>query len=482
MNETFYRFRKIDSLLGKHQELISQTIYFSPGNDLNDPMEGYRNLFWDGDVIIWTNFFRHYVMCLEGVFRDFLLNAEDKEIKDNDILVFRSIKSLPTQSYKDLINGITSEFISNASVAELISQITTRTSHIRRDELNLYLASVHHLALDLICKHYSEHQDIHVGLRAADPEKDVRQLLSDDLIKKIELTLQSDNGNKTVQVIFAISKSNLTQLPLAGFNDKLMDFSKKNLFLITFGFPERYIYALERLMYPNWYTACFMTNCTNSSIWGNYGDNHQGVCMIFEADENSCLSLYAKSGAQGSSKEISETYDNLPFKFHKIKYEPGFGEVDFFRSIGRLPIPDLNYTWYVDPNTKTSSVCSEGINKDINNWRENYWERFYRDITKKSVDWEYENEYRLILRDGEIIDYTNVTDRALKYDFSSLKGIIFGIKTTLEDKLKIIEIIHQKCQDNNIKEFKFYQAFYSEDEKRVSHYPLPLVGAIKNKK
>ena len=36
--------------------------------------------------------------------------------------------------------------------------------------------------------------------------------------------------------------------------------------------------------------------------------------------------------------------------------------------------------------------------------------------------------------------------RKLTYAFSSLKGIIFGIRTPETDKLKIIETIHKKCR------------------------------------
>ena len=60
----FYRFRSIDSLLGEHQELEEQTIYFASPEELNDPMEGLRNTVWDGDKIVWTNLFKHYVFCL----------------------------------------------------------------------------------------------------------------------------------------------------------------------------------------------------------------------------------------------------------------------------------------------------------------------------------------------------------------------------------------------------------------------------------
>ena len=53
-----YRFRSIDRLLGEDQELEKETIYFASADQLNDPMEGFRDIVWSGDKIVWTNFFQ----------------------------------------------------------------------------------------------------------------------------------------------------------------------------------------------------------------------------------------------------------------------------------------------------------------------------------------------------------------------------------------------------------------------------------------
>jgi len=46
-----YRFRSIDALLGERAELAKQEIFFASRKQLNDPVEGYKDLFWKGDVI-----------------------------------------------------------------------------------------------------------------------------------------------------------------------------------------------------------------------------------------------------------------------------------------------------------------------------------------------------------------------------------------------------------------------------------------------
>lgn len=47
----FYRFRSLDNLLGKYKELENQEIYFASPSEQNDPMEGYHEIYFQGDVM-----------------------------------------------------------------------------------------------------------------------------------------------------------------------------------------------------------------------------------------------------------------------------------------------------------------------------------------------------------------------------------------------------------------------------------------------
>ena len=76
MAEQFYRFRSLKSLF-EYKELENQTIYFASPEELNDPMEGFRDVIWSGDKIAWKNLFRHYFMCLEHVSGLLLIAGEE---------------------------------------------------------------------------------------------------------------------------------------------------------------------------------------------------------------------------------------------------------------------------------------------------------------------------------------------------------------------------------------------------------------------
>ncbi len=68
-----------------------------------------------------------------------------------------------------------------------------------------------------------------------------------------------------------------------------------------------------------------------------------------------------------------------------------------------------------------------------------------------------------------------VEDRKLKYNFNDLEGIIFGIRTSLDDKLKISKIIEKKCKELGRTDFKFYQAYFSRQRGKIEYSEMSLL-------
>ena len=61
---------------------------------------------------------------------------------------------------------------------------------------------------------------------------------------------------------------------------------KRRLWLkVRLGFPALYIAGLQELPYPRMFMMCFSTDGTNSAMWGNYAQNHCGVCLVYRANE-----------------------------------------------------------------------------------------------------------------------------------------------------------------------------------------------------
>lgn len=447
MSKLFYRFRSIKNLFD-FEELEKQTIYFASPEELNDPMEGYKNLVFNGDKIIWKNFFKHYIMCLEHVSQNLMIAGEEHcKIDIDSIPVFKSYNDFPTSMYKEHFNKISEEFLDICD--EFIQKIATRSTPIRKDELMMYLDAVHHIAIHIIYKNFEEKNFIPKNsIVSKIDSKELSNIIN--IIDMFETLLKEEDGELKFQVLISAQRDNHENISLSKNIEDRFVLNSPNRHFVLQGFIENYIDSLEKLMYPEAYVACFMSECENSSVWGHYGDSHKGICLIYKADEEENLS-----------------FENGKHKLKQVDYKDGYLEMDFFKSLGSLPVWKLETVWYCDGDNKLSNISND-ILSNQDEWREKYLDAFDRNILTKTKDWEYEKEYRTILN-SSLDTYIEEEKRTLKYDFNSLKGLIFGMKTSMEDKLKIVDIIRQKCIENTRDDFELYQAYYSHIDKNIQH-------------
>lgn len=474
MKKEFYRFRRIENLLGQYEELEKQIIYFAAPETLNDPMEGFRDFYWKGDFIIWRNLFQHYLFCLDRTFLLLLICGEEMPLSKEIIPVFSDKNDFPSDKYKNMFSEIVTTFFEDIKITEFIEKITNLKTPIGKDELFFYLSKIHPYALKIILDAHESHKFI--------PK--IKQKKSHNLSETFTNLLDSSDLNlievKSVenekrQICFKVLKILKSEQDIISKYNETIDNYEKNKNFVFRDFPDNYLTQIEKLVYPQWYTACFMTECENSSVWGHYGNNHSGVCLIFEVEDNNGYALNLSPIVDdGFADNISK---NSSMQLHPIEYIDGINQLDFFNMLGNVRMPILFSTWF-GLNGKMSS-CANDILHSESEWRENYWNNFYKDITKKTKDWAYEKEYRLILN-SMFRSSSNPKDRSFTYDFQSLKGIIFGINTSVEDKLKIIKIIEKKCCKNKRNDFKFYQAYYSQKDKCIKRQELSLIKFTPN--
>lgn len=457
-----YRFRSIEYLLGdEYQELEKQTIYFASPEELNDPMEGLRDIVWCGDKIVWTNFLKHYIYSLVVCYFLYTITRESEDFDVDKIPIPARWDQPPNPTIERLFNDIWHQFLELPKIPEIIESLGNLDRKIGYGAIELLLFTIQSIFMVENKELYFQHANI--------PESEMQQL-TEGLLPAQEWS------NQILALLSDISESDPRQIDWVIANrmntqrlNHLLDFSNssvqppknvllKNGLLMMLDFPKTYLNEIEKLLWPNWYAACFMKNHHNSSVWSHYGDRHRGACMIFEAAKTP-ESIFLKL-----SRVKDKSEKTMPF--YEVSYADKPGEVDFFRSIGRLSVSELIKLWYTDSENNRSE-CASHIQPDGNkkeDWQEIYWQNFYRDITTKTKDWVHEQEWRLIL--GKEIRWRIVhrkKNRTLIYDFNSLKGIIFGVKTSDEHKLRIIDIIQKKCKEHNRNDFKFYQAYYSQE-------------------
>jgi hypothetical protein len=95
MTEYFYRYRPIKAVLDGFHELENQVIYFSTPDELNDPMEGFKDPFWRGDEIVWRNFLKHYILCVLLTANCCFILADQFDPNLLKDIVFRVPRELP---------------------------------------------------------------------------------------------------------------------------------------------------------------------------------------------------------------------------------------------------------------------------------------------------------------------------------------------------------------------------------------------------
>ena len=141
---TLYRFRSIDALLDKYQELEEGFIYFARPDQLNDPMEGFRDIVWRGDNIVWTNFFKHYIYCLHVAIPYSIVAGYPSEFDAHTISITGRWDQLPN-SLKSSFDGIWRRFLKLPQIPEIIAALSNTNRKIRYREMGTYTSKLYAL-------------------------------------------------------------------------------------------------------------------------------------------------------------------------------------------------------------------------------------------------------------------------------------------------------------------------------------------------
>lgn len=474
-----YRFRNTKRLLDGCAELEKQTIYFASPDQLNDPMEGFQDVVWSGDRIVWLNLFKDFVNCLSWAYQYVVIAGEHLQY-DLPVRQVWPWNAPPSDQAKALFESIWSRVQDRAHLRQCATKLADHGRKARKDEVTAYLRTLQFAALEAI-----EHVYVENGLISATMYPDLPVGLADPmgLLNELDLTLQIED-ERMINALFAIQNSARIETELLSkiFNEDLSDNNAyRNLIRLNLTFPSLYVEELGRLFWPDWYASCFTSSFHNSSMWGHYADQHRGICLIFQTEGMAAkpnLSLNQITGwgldREGNSRR-SRSF--MPMEFHEVHYQDKPDEVDFFTSIGRLTHQELMELWYTDDGGSIST-CAAHLLPDGNqdDWREHHWETLISEVSFKTRDWAYEQESRLVLCHA-FSDSLDEDARTLTYDFKSLSGVIFGIRTSDDDKRRIIEIIGRKCAESGRTDFQFFQAYYSPAHGDIRTHELMITFA-----
>lgn len=442
-----YRYRTIKSAL---LELDNGTFYFADPKELNDPLEGYLKIFWQGDKFAWEGLLKNFVCSLFYNFQTYLLMSRSFQnpAQENFLSNFqtRSILSdlhqFDNSSLSQTFVELTENFWAEEIVKEVVDFYGNDKIKCYGREMEFIFRTVIDVAFIICVKKFKSLGLIHDDF----DEKffDVEYEISFAELKNISDAARKKKIDSLENLNCDMMESGLLALK---WNNRLSDMEymlKQHMLWLRFIFPRTYVEQLKEIMYPSGYVVCFSDTPTNSAMWGNYADNHRGICFIYETenfDEREYINFATKS-----------------LEIKQIKYTSQVIERNFFDTLR-----NLNFIRAEDWLTGRGGLKSKKLTapKSTEGYVYDYQEKFYRKI----MDWHHEREYRIFLAD-RFSRYTDRLARNLKYDLKMLTGIIFGIRTTLDDRFKILQKLAKLGK--SIRDFDFFQAEYDDDTQLIS--------------
>ena len=458
-----YRYRRIARAI---EEVENGTIYFPAREELNDPVEGYVRVFWQGDKFAWEGLLKNYIYSLMKAIHLYLLASDEKLLHKNSIN--KDIYDYGNAPIVKVFEKLGTALLEESEIIRIAEFYGSKNLKCTAEELKLNLRFIHNKALTLCIESCLTERIM--------PESEGRNILNTIQNKGVnsipieQLTIL-DNEKRMAFMHFIESYfEDLTELQyiqmglkkesfLYGYHSKdsngnetninTEDKQFRNWIAVSVDFPEIYVEQLKNIIYPEGFFVCFSKHNDNTAMWGNYAESHTGVCFIYETDEN-------------NSFHFKFPNDNkVDFIPKKTDYEGKLIERNFFETLGGLTLPQI-IRWLTGKGE--ISNCYKTITADMDAWRKNYWKAFEVKNYQKLKHWSYEEEYRIDIT-NEFSDLSDRKSRLLEYDPKNVKGIIFGIRTTEYDKKRIFELLMKK--KDVFKDFTFYQAEYNEMEQKI---------------
>lgn len=432
-----YHYRPIKSAL---LEIEHGTLHFSSPEELNDPLEGYLQLYWQGDRAAWEGLLRNYICSLGYGLQQFLLMADVELLRRYAVLT--DVRLLRNAS---LIETLSDRFLSLEACQALVALYGDGRIACGAAELHTLLLLVHHAAWSLCLDAHVEH-----GLlrRSRADALCPARMFDDGLNAILALAAQRESGEfDRRQPLMQTSQDMFEDLFAVGgiclaLRETDEEEDRRALLAVSVRFPTLYLDRLRELVYPPGYVVCFSASGDNSVMWGNYAQNHTGACLIYDADERGGKLYLPITGTKGEVKPVQ--YGGEPQRRN------------FFETFGFLSYEQVT-AWLTGLDGTVSECLQAFAARQEEGWRQRYWAQYDAKFFRKLDAWAYEQEHRVLLCTP---NETDPASRNLPCDPASLRGVIFGVRASEQDKLALVRCLLRTR--GSLEDFEFYQAVYDE--------------------
>lgn len=455
---SIYQFRSMDNLIHKYSELEDQELVLSSPRYLNDPLEGYQDVFWKGDEVLWENLLRNYLLnLLWAAYNSAIFDYETlDEITQQPIL---APDDLPTDEFRQLFDSVCQSFFDKRGFGGISSSLASLPKPLKRKGLQFVLSEIQNSALSSIFETLRNSENIPdmwpEVTNSTDPDTVIERL---DILSAAMADGAEAEWLESIASHFGPLKSHAFLQRVLQTGVEELELQNKKAIFLSESFPGRYVKEIcDSLIHTNWHTLSFAKECTSPSMWSAYADEHRGAALMFHTDSQSDgswskLDVEGRIGWQGSEPR----YGQISAPLYAVEYESPPPEVDFFRFLGTLPRPKLMSAWHSSPGGETSPMVDE-ILRDVDAWRENLWDHFHSKTTTKLEQWKHEQEIRMVLPD---LSGSDDSIRKVNYDSSQLAGVIFGLRTKLEDRYEVMRILHEGTEDGQSPPVEFYEMVF----------------------
>lgn len=422
-----YKYRSMNSLL-KNKELEENYIHLSAFRNFNDPLDGYVELEFIGDKILWTNFIKNYVYAYFALYLNF------------EICKFYNVKTIPVRwldyfllSQKfahdyvrecDDLNNACCNFIEN-QLSDIVNTIPLDKA-IYLDNLSKYLEKLHDRILNVEHANYTKH---------------IESISLNKYYKRFDVPLFSDS--------FELDNSLILK-------EEIYESSMYEYLLISF--PKQYLKNLNKFMFNFPYVASFTKKLNSLPMWGYYADSSKGVCLIFKTENRNGKDYFPLL----KNKEY-KGIEKIPI--NKVNYAKTLYKVPFFNNLGRLSAEELKKYWY-ELNGKISPTGIKIFN-NVELYRRMHWDTKQKILNSKLKLWKHEEEYRINMN-------CPTPPARLYFKIESLQGIVFGINTIASHKNKVIEILKRKMKENKELNLCLYDTIYVNSTNKIKKKKIAI--------
>lgn len=146
-----YHYRSVDTAL---KEIENGTFHYSDRTELNDPIEGYVQIYWQGDIPAWEGLFRNYICSLFHSIELYLHKERCIEIEKHAVLL--DIHHFDNLSLGEIYKTVSDRFTENRNVQKVIKCLVDQNIRCSVKLLRLLLRIVHEIAFSICIKYMKE--------------------------------------------------------------------------------------------------------------------------------------------------------------------------------------------------------------------------------------------------------------------------------------------------------------------------------------